>query len=73
MKIIEKFLGAILNIIALVLEFVIEFTEEIKGVLIFMFETILFLFLVATTILWILPYTLVIKHRESKYESEERK
>ena len=38
-----------------------------------LFETILFLFLVATTPLWILPYTLVIKHRESKYESEERK
>ena len=37
------------------------------------FETILFLFLVVTIPLWILPYTLVIKHRESKYESEERK
>lgn len=38
-----------------------------------LFEMILFLVLAATTPLWILPYTLVIKHRESKYESEERK
>lgn len=69
MKIIEKFLGAILNIIALVLEVVIEFTEEIKGVLIFMFETILFLFLILTIPVWILPYTLMIKHREKKNEN----
>ncbi len=38
-----------------------------------LFETILFLFLVVTMPLWILPYTLVTKHRENKYESEERK
>ena len=73
MKIIEKFLGAILNIIALVLEVVIEFTEEIKGVLIFMFETILFLFLILTIPVWILPYTLMIKHREKKNESRDNK
>ena len=37
------------------------------------FEMILFLFLVATTPLWILPYTLVVKHREKKNESEDSK
>ena len=36
-----------------------------------LFEMVMFLFLVVTTPLWILPYTLVIKHKESKYESEE--
>ena len=35
------------------------------------FEMILFLFLVVTTPIWILPYTLMIKHREKKNESEE--
>ena len=34
-----------------------------------LFETILFLFLAVTMPLWILPYTLVTKHKEKKYES----
>ena len=38
-----------------------------------LFETILFLFLVATIPLWILPYTLIIKHREKKNESRDDK
>lgn len=37
------------------------------------FEMILFLFLVVTTPIWILPYTLMIKHREKKNESEDSK
>jgi hypothetical protein len=38
-----------------------------------LFEMILFLFLVIITPLWILPYTLVIKHKEKKYESRDNK
>ena len=37
------------------------------------FEMILFLFLVVTAPIWILPYTLMIKHREKKNESEDSK
>ena len=35
------------------------------------FEMILFLFLVVTAPIWILPYTLMIKHREKKNESRD--
>lgn len=38
-----------------------------------LFEMILFLVLAATTPLWILPYTLAIKHKEKKYESRDNK
>ena len=38
-----------------------------------LFETILFLVLAVTTPIWILPYTLAIKHREKKNESEDIK
>ena len=37
------------------------------------FEMILFLFLVVTTPIWILPYTLAIKHGEKKNESRDNK
>lgn len=38
-----------------------------------LFEFILFLFLILTMPVWILPYTLMIKHREKKNESEDNK
>ena len=47
--------------------------NNITRVLKELFEMILFLVLEVTMPLWILPYTLVIKHRESKYESEVNK
>lgn len=38
-----------------------------------LFEFILFLFLILTMPVWILPYTLAVKHREKKNESEDSK
>ena len=38
-----------------------------------LFEFILFLFLILTMPVWVLPYTLMIKHREKKNESRDNK
>lgn len=73
MKVIEKVLSIVLKIIALVIGFVVEFTEQIKGVLKFTFETILFILLLITCPVWLLPYMLIIKHKEKKNESRDNK
>jgi uncharacterized membrane protein YbjE (DUF340 family) len=72
-KIIEKILGIVLKIIVIVIGIVVEFTEQIKGVLKFMFETILFILLLTTCPVWLLPYMLIIKHREKKNESRDKR
>lgn len=73
MKIIEKVLSVVLGTMAFVLEIVVDFTEDAKTVLKFMFETALFILLLITCPLWVLPYTLTIKHREKKNESRDNK
>ena len=73
MKWVENILSVFLKIITLVIGVVVEFTENAKDVLKFMFETILFILLLITCPVWILLYTLMIKHREKKNESRDNK
>ena len=70
MKIIKKVLSIILKIITLVIGVVVEFTEDIKGVFKFMFEAILFILLLITCPIWLLPYTVIMKKKFKKYEKE---
>jgi hypothetical protein len=71
-KIVEKVFGAILKIIVLIIDIAIWFTESIKGVLKILLEFILFLLLLVTCPIWILPYTTVLKKKKEKYERKDK-
>lgn len=65
MKVIETILSIVLKIMAFVIGVVVELTENIKDVLKFMFETVLFFVLLVSLPVWMLPYILIIKRKES--------
>lgn len=70
MKVIEAILGVVLKIMAFVVGVVVETTENIKDVFKIMFETILFLALLVSFPVWILPYILIIKRKEKRKEKQ---
>lgn len=65
MKVIEAILGIVLKIMAFVVGLVVEAIENIKDVFKLMFETVLFFVLLVSLPVWILPYILIIKRKES--------
>ena len=69
----KKILSVVCKTILFVVGFVAIFVEEIWGALIFAFETVLFIVLLLTCPVWLLPYMLIVKHKEKKNESRDNK
>lgn len=69
----KKILSVVCKTILFVVGFVAIFVEEIWGVLIFALETVFFIFLFITCPVWLLPYMLIMKHKEKKNESRDKK